>query len=89
MFPILCRSCGTLEETDVLKMPISCPRCHGSDVVPYDSAETIGETGTDEVAGVSTRKKLFRDLVLTDGTYFCPSCQRMEMRFENRGSFHM
>jgi hypothetical protein len=43
--PIYCRSCRVLQEANQFKVPITCPKCGGPDVIKYDAPELLGEPG--------------------------------------------
>jgi hypothetical protein len=42
----------------------------------------IGEIGENEIESWNMEEDLGRELILTDGTYFCPSCEEFKLRFK-------
>ena len=84
-FPCLCKGCRSVEQVNVLAKPPVCPRCKSEEVIPYDWPEACGKRGKHEIAGWNVVDLLGRDLHLTDGTYLCPRCDRMTLRFEDTG----
>jgi len=52
----------------------NCPKCKGTNVIPYTDSKLIGKIGEEEVA------RAFDD-VLTDGNYKCPKCDKMTLKF--------
>jgi hypothetical protein len=85
LFPIYCRGCRTLQQANLLDSPVLCPGCGGSDVLPYDAPELIGETGVGRVFNWNLGKRSRRVLTLSDGRYLCPACQQTQLRFKATG----
>lgn len=61
------------------KIPLSerklkCPKCKGSNVIPYNDDQIIGSVGDREVINWSGK-------ILTNGTYKCPKCNKMSLKF--------
>lgn len=81
-FPAYCEVCLELVEANLLAKPVECPVCDSSQVIPYDDEKLIGEIGEEEVEAWNMEEQLDRELVLTDGTYFCPSCEEFKLRFK-------
>ena len=84
-FPVYCRACRALGESNLLGQPVTCPTCGGSDVVPYDAPELVGKRGHREVFSWNMDEQLGRTLRLTDGSYLCPACQQTQLRFQHTG----
>ena len=82
-FPVYCEVCLELVEANLLAKPVKCPACEGSRVIPYDNVKLIGEIGENEIESWNMEEDLGRELVLTDGTYFCPSCEEFKLRFKH------
>ena len=80
-FPACCEQCHELVEVNLLANPVRCPECDGSQVIPYDDAKLIGERGANEVESWNMEEELGRELVLTDGSYYCPSCGKFKLKF--------
>jgi hypothetical protein len=47
--PICCRSCRGLHVANRFKVPITCPKCGGPDVITYDALKLLGEAGEQDV----------------------------------------
>src|SRR3954467_14049465 len=84
LFPVYCGVCRSLQCANLLDAPVMCPKCGSSDVVAYDSPELLGEAGAGEVFSWHLAG-LDRELQLSDGRYLCPSCQQMQLQFEQTG----
>jgi len=82
-FPAYCDRCRELVEANLLAKPVECPMCGSSPVIPYDDEKLVGEIGEEEVESWNMEEDLGRELVLTDGTYFCPSCEEFKLRFKH------
>ncbi len=74
-FPAYCPSCLELVQVNLWDKKLTCPECHINDVIPYNNSILIGEKGSKTV----TRSFGYE---LTNGTYFCSSCECMNLRFE-------
>jgi hypothetical protein len=81
LFPCFCKECKDMVTVDLCAKPPSCPACGSTAIVPYDQPELIGTLGTLTKASCAMQYELGRDLVLTDGLYRCPKCNRMSLRF--------
>ena len=81
-FPAYCEQCHELVEADLLARPVNCPVCEGTPVTPYNDEKLIGEIGEEEVESWNMEEDLGRELVLTNGTYFCPACEEFKLRFK-------
>ena len=79
-FPCLCEACRGLVRVDITEKSPRCPGCGSSDLVPYDDPKLTGSSG-DVIVHCSTGGQVGRDLELTDGSYYCPSCGRTSLRF--------
>lgn len=84
-FPCLCRACTKIVTANLLDRPPICPDCQGDKVVPYDPEELCNERGEATVASWNISDRLGRELVLTDGRYYCPSCNSFGLRFQDAG----
>lgn len=80
-FPCLCEGCNDLVTANLLVRPPVCPECGSTALVPYDQTELIGCRGALTEASCWMQEGIGRDLVLTDGLYRCPRCNRMSLRF--------
>lgn len=84
-FPAYCSACRELLVVNLFNQPLTCPHCGGKEVLPYDQPSLIGKLGRKQVASWEVSDKLLRVLVLTDGTYLCPACQKFTLRFMSAG----
>ncbi len=84
-FPCLCRACRSVVQVNLLDPEKLCPNCETSAVVPYDSQELSRSPGNDVVAEWNVPDILGRRLSLHDGTYECPSCGMMTLKFSDGG----
>jgi len=84
-FPILCRKCKLLLEVNLLKKDVACPICHHSDYMAYDDPSLCFQKGNEIFSW--NYEKIGRQLVLTDGIYFCPGCRQSSLRFKNMGNW--
>ena len=73
LFPCCCDNCNSLIETNVLKK-LRCPNCRSVKLFPYTDPRLMGEKGEYEVVQ-------WGDRTLTNGTYKCPKCEQMTLRF--------
>ena len=74
-FPCLCRDCQRVVQANLFQSPLSCPKCKGGNIVAYDEEELCEQQGVNEVTSWATVAQLGRDVSLTDGCYYCPSCK--------------
>jgi hypothetical protein len=73
-FPVLCRDCQDLVISNVLQ-------CGGDDIIAYDNNQLLKKEGENLVAWWNVSDKIGRVLVLTDGEYLCPACNKYHMTF--------
>ena len=74
LFPCCCEKCHSLVEVNLLVKRLRCPKCRASNPLPYNDPRLMGEKG-DRTA------ENWGDLTLTNGTYKCPKCEKMTLRF--------
>ena len=77
-FPGYCLGCNEIVQENLKDKFSTCPQCNRIDVVPYNNPELIGTIGK-EIIEASF------DNVLTNGTYFCPKCRNMSLKFISSG----
>jgi len=78
-FPCLCEDCGDVVEGNLKgglfqNKELTCPECQGKNIIPYNDSRIKEEIGEREQA------RSF-DNVLTNGTYKCPKCKTMSLKF--------
>lgn len=78
-FPFLCEDCADVVEGNLKgglfkNKELTCPKCKGKNVIPYNDPRIIGRKGECEVANSF-------DNMLTDGDYKCPKCKKMSLKF--------
>lgn len=84
-FPCHCRQCRNVVQVNLLGSKKQCPHCRARHVIPYDSPELSGSPGKEVIAEWNVEDRLGRNLALTDGTYECPRCETMSLRFSCGG----
>jgi hypothetical protein len=84
-FPGLCENCRSVVQVDVLAKESRCPECEATGVIPYDDVRLAGAPGQRVVVEWAMQEELGRELVLTDGNYKCPSCEKLSLRFSDGG----
>lgn len=85
-FPCLCRDCKAIVLIDVLEVPLACRTCGGRNVMGYTHEQLCGEQGDKQVACINLSEYSFgRPLTLSNGRYYCPSCDSMNLRFSDGG----
>ena len=73
-FPCYCEKCHSLIEANLLVKQLRCPKCRSTKMIPYGDPRLMGEPGENVVESWGERS-------LTDGTYKCPECEKMTLRF--------
>lgn len=81
LFPCLCEQCNSFVQVNLLAGAQKCPKCQAADPIPYDDPRLAGPPGYGKVASWDMQEELGRNLVLTDGRYKCPSCNKMDLEF--------
>jgi hypothetical protein len=84
-FPAWCPVCRELLLLNLLAGPLVCPHCASPQVLSYDDARLIGETGATQVVSWNVTDRLDRTLILTDGSYLCPNCGQFTLHFSSAG----
>ena len=87
LFPCLCNSCRNVVETNLLSKTPECPGCGTANPTPYDDPRVVGSPGENIVSEWNVEEHLGRELTLTDGSYKCPKCEKMTLRFTDTGVF--
>ena len=78
-WPVYCDACQTMRTANVRCVPLACDYCHSEHVTKYD-ARTLVIGGTETVSEWSPDR-------LTDGLYFCPKCEKHELKFSHPVAF--
>lgn len=73
-FPAYCATGKHIVNVNHMAPPFVCPDGHVGDVVPYSDARLSGSPGEHRISN-------WKDLSLHDGTYLCPQCGQMSLRF--------
>ena len=79
-FPSLCPHCYDIVQTNLRDKKLTCPNCNKQNTIPFNEPRVIGRVGKEIV------ERSYKDL-LTNGTYYCPKCESMTLRFK-RGDLH-
>ena len=85
LFPCLCRVCKTIVSANLLQTPLACPECKSLAITPYDQEDLCQKKGEQEVTSWNLNGSDGRQLRLTNGTYYCPSCDSFRLVFEASG----
>ena len=80
-FPCLCENCNDIVEVNLYDMHPQCPNCRGENLIPYDDKQVIAIEGDHNIVSWNANEKVDRELILTNGTYMCPKCKKMTLRF--------
>jgi len=86
-FPALCKRCGEMIEVNLLSPKAKCSKCRSRDILAYDDDSLRGDLGSVEVMSWNVEEQLGRIPCLTDGTYYCPKCKQLSLRFFVTGFF--
>ena len=73
-FPGYCKNCNEVIQINLKDEFSFCKSCSRDIAIPYNDPELIGNIGQEIVS------RSFGN-VITDGTYYCPSCNNMSLRF--------
>lgn len=88
LFMFLCKECQCVSNLDIHAAELSCQHCGSSAVVPFGSPPAVGELGPRVVFQCWPCERFTPEqLTLTDGTYFCPTCQKYTARFRDAEIF--
>ena len=85
-FPCLCEACHNIVQVNLLAKTKQCPKCKSPALISYDDPRLSESPGTRVVADWNVQEQLGRYLMLTDGNYMCPKCNKMSLRFRDSGS---
>ena len=80
-FPCLCKRCKSIVTVNLLAKRPECPACRSTRVIPYDKEELVNRKGGRSVAEWNMEDQLGRRLELTNGSYYCPSCDSFDLTF--------
>lgn len=81
LFPCLCRKCVKIVDANLLQARLACPKCKSRKIVPYDQAELCEQQGSSIVTSWNVKEPIGREVRLTDGRYYCPSCSTYRLQF--------
>lgn len=85
-FLFLCQTCRCCSQLDIHAKRLRCTHCQGEDVVPYGHPDAIGQPGTKTIFQCWPCKRFAPELLtLTDGTYWCPTCEQFTASFRDCG----
>jgi len=79
-FPCFCENCNDVVEGNLMNNT-KCPNCSREGLIPYDDKQVIGIKGDHNIVSWDANGRLGRELVLTNGTYKCPQCNKMRLQF--------
>lgn len=84
-FPAYCPNRKSLVLVNLLAEPLESPACPGQTPVPYTDPQMIQKPGTKIVVSWNLPEHKDKQVKLTDGDYFCPSCQKYHLHFKQSG----
>jgi len=84
-FPCLCEGCHNIVQVNLLAKPKQCPNCHKTTLIPYDDPRLSKSPGKHAVVEWKMQGRVGRKLILTNGNYMCPKCNKMLMCFRDSG----
>lgn len=84
-FPCLCEACHNIVEVNLLAKTKRCPECKSLALIAYDDPRLSKTPGKCIVAKWCIEDPLEKDLILTNGKYMCPKCNKMYLRFRDSG----
>jgi hypothetical protein len=84
-FPALYQKCNRIVSANLLSKRPKYPECRSTKIVAYDQDELRKRKGRHTVAEWCMEEELGTTLELTDGRYFCPSCDSFDLTFGDGG----
>jgi len=81
-FPCLCETCHNIVQVNLLAKTRQCPECKSTALIAYDDPRLSESPGQHAVAEWNMQGQLGRELMLTDGDYMCPKCNKFSLSFE-------
>lgn len=82
-FPHFCSKCKLFFEANLYD-DICCPECSSKNVVAYDNKKAYKQLGKRSEFVWAHKGS---DLILTNGKYYCPSCNKFELVFSSWGNW--
>ena len=86
-FPGLCDACHHSVQVNLLAGTKQCPTCKSPALIPYDDPRLPESPGKRATTELNMLGRLGRQLMLTDGNYRCPKCNKMSLRFRDTGLY--
>ena len=80
-FPYYCEDCKTLFIANKLAKKANCPKCKNNNVFPYDDKRACKTKGNEIFEWNITDDDSDKTIILTDGKYICPKCNKYELSF--------
>ena len=84
-FPCCCENCNEVVQVNLLSKKMRCPKCRSQKVTPCDDPKIVDKLGNKTIAEWNMQGKIGRELILSDGSYWCPKCKKPNLRFEDGG----
>jgi Zn finger protein HypA/HybF involved in hydrogenase expression len=72
-WPVYCKECQAITSANMRSTPIRCGSCGGTNVMAYGNGNLV--------QGGMRVVEQWQELTLTDGDYFCPSCEAFTLKF--------
>ncbi len=86
LFPCCCENCDNVVEVNLLSEDKKCPYCKSKAVISYDDPRMIKSIGNKSVASWNVKDRIGRELIITNGSYWCPKCKNPNLKFEDSGT---
>ena len=87
LFPCLCRNCHGVVQANLMAPKPECPNCSSSDIIPYDDPELIKPDVNEPITSWNVKNEIGRELLITNGKYYCPICKEFELKFHETGNW--
>ena len=84
-FPCLCPHCRRIVDGNLLQDPLTCPECHGHEIVPYDQPQLHKPREDDILESHRDGSKSSIQVSLEEGIFLCPVCETFRLRFGGKG----
>jgi hypothetical protein len=84
-FPGYCPEKKSLVLINLMADRQETPACSGGEPTPYTDPKLIQNPGTRTIASWNLPEPWKKQVILTDGNYFCPNCKTFHLHFRHTG----